>query len=66
MSTTDEHAAIYAEVWAILLDSYTEAGAAIWMLHGNRNLDGARPIDLLKEGQGARVRDAAYAIEGEG
>lgn len=66
MSYADpEHAAIFTEIWTILLDSYTEDGAAIWLNHGNRNLDGARPIDLINQGQGVRVRSVAYAIEGD-
>jgi len=60
----EQYAHIFAEIWNILLISYTEEGASIWLNHGNRILDNQRPIDLINAGEGVRVRAAAYMIEG--
>ena len=45
-----------------LEDSLTPKGIRQWLRARNRYLDGARPIDLLRQGQFDRVNDAARAF----
>lgn len=49
---------------ALLKDSYTDEGIKIWLHSRNRNLDLARPIDLLTEGQIDAVLDEAHWVAG--
>lgn len=48
----------------LLRDSYTDEGIKIWLHSRNRNLDLARPIDLLTEGQMDAVLDEARWVAG--
>ena len=42
--------------------TYSPRGVAIWLRSGNRNLDGARPIDLLASGEFEPVVRAIEAL----
>lgn len=46
----------------LLDDSLTARGVGQWLRARNRLLDGARPLDLLGEGEVDRVRQAAEAF----
>lgn len=48
----------------LLGDSYTEEGIEIWLHSRNRNLDMARPIDLLTEGRIDEVLEQARWVAG--
>lgn len=43
---------------------YTEEGIEIWLRARNRNLDGARPIDLLTSGDVGPVLEEAQRLSG--
>jgi transcriptional regulator with XRE-family HTH domain len=45
-----------------LEESLTPKGIRQWLRARNRYLDGERPIDLLREGEFRRVREAALAF----
>jgi Protein of unknown function (DUF2384) len=50
---------------ALLSDSLTERGVGQWLHARNRTLDGERPLEVLGQGDFARVERAARAfIEG--
>jgi hypothetical protein len=46
----------------LLRGSLSPAGMEAWFEAGSRYLDGRRPVDLLREGDTARVREAAEAL----
>jgi hypothetical protein len=49
----------------LLADSLAPRGVNQWLHARNRPLDGRRPLDLIRDGEFARVREAAEAfIEG--
>jgi transcriptional regulator with XRE-family HTH domain len=48
---------------AILEVTLTPKGIQQWLRSRNRTLDGKRPIELLKESEFERVKDAACAFE---
>jgi hypothetical protein len=51
-----------ARIVELLRGSLSPAGMDAWLEAGSRYLDGRRPIDLLREGDVARVREAAEAL----
>jgi transcriptional regulator with XRE-family HTH domain len=46
----------------ILDETLTSKGIAQWLRSRNRYLDGDRPIDVLREGEYSRVKEAADAF----
>jgi uncharacterized protein (DUF2384 family) len=52
------------EVIEGLLDTYKPFGVGIFLVSPNRSLDGRRPIDLIAEGESARVLDLADRLAG--
>jgi hypothetical protein len=50
------------DVIEILEDSLTRAGIEQWLRASNRMLGGRRPLDLIREGDLDKVREAAQAF----
>lgn len=47
---------VFADIIAMLEEHFTPEGVAVWLNSRNRNLGLRRPIDLVNEGNGDRVR----------
>jgi hypothetical protein len=58
----EQHGEIFAEILAVLQETYTTEGAYIWLNSRNQHLDLARPIDLINAGEGAYVLAVARMI----
>src|SRR6266536_5640211 len=54
--------AVLEHITQILEDSLTPSGMDQWLRARNRMLGGGRPLDLLDEGDAARVQEAARAF----
>ena len=54
--------AVLEHITQILEDSLTPSGMDQWLRSRNRMLGGGRPLDLLDEGDAARVQEAARAF----
>ena len=61
----DERLRELREIVLLLRETLTPRGVGQWLNARNRNLGGARPIEVLSEGHAKLVRDAATAyVEG--
>jgi hypothetical protein len=59
----EQYAEMFLAIITVLRETYTTLGVAAWLRSRNRDLDLARPIDLINAGQGSRVLEIAQGIE---
>jgi hypothetical protein len=57
-----EHLRVLTDIVELLRGSLSPAGMQVWLEARSRYLDGRKPVELLREGDAARLREAAEAL----
>lgn len=52
----------FPKIIELLLELYSDHGAAQWLAHPQKMLDGEKPINLIMNGRGQEVVDLAQAM----